>query len=124
MSALPTGATALLIQNEPQNHNRYDAGDCLNRHVPQEAPHGDILLSGGVPTPETPYSPHHGKADRVPLSPSPTTLYHPIKAAIPPESPVSFREQGKPAARRRPPVDIRKRFTPVSFFHESAGADG
>ena len=48
-TSLPTGATALEVQQDVNHHSRYDVSKRKSRNVPQEVFHGVPPFSGGVP---------------------------------------------------------------------------
>lgn len=48
-SPLPTGATALEVQQDVNHHSRYDVSQRKRRNVPQEVFHGVPPFSGGAP---------------------------------------------------------------------------
>ena len=48
-TSLPTGATALEVQQDANHHSRYDVSQRKRRNVPQEVFHGVPPFSGGVP---------------------------------------------------------------------------
>ena len=48
-TSLPTGATALEVQQDANHHSRYDVSQRKRRNVPQEVFHGVPPFSGGAP---------------------------------------------------------------------------